>query len=178
MDKIKILSTTNDALTKNTIGRISKSVDITFDFENIGKGVEEHSYVEERKQCNFDSIINFLGEIKQSIVIIEKDLYFEGLNWCFGGYAPDHDCIILSLSRLQSENHLYDLMGHEIGHMLGTCPIDRENTIEMLGSHCTNDLCVMQQKMTVAESIIYTNLRHDNDAHLYCEQCMDDISNN
>lgn len=176
--KIRVLNTSKDDKIKDIFDRLANDmgIDITFDIQEIGKDVEKHSYVEERNQCNLESIIDFFDEsIDKTIIIIEKDLYFTGLNWCFGGYTPSHGCIIISTARLQSENHMYDLIGHEMGHLLNTCPEERTNTIEMLGSHCTNDLCVMQQKMTVKEAVEYTTRRHEANAPLYCEQCINDI---
>ena len=63
---------------------------------------------------------------------------------------------------------------HELGHILGmAADLNRSNTVESLGPHCTNQACVMQQGLSVSEW-----LEHAWDAYragrIYCPQCLAD----
>jgi predicted Zn-dependent protease len=70
---------------------------------------------------------------------------------------------------------------HELGHMFGAAPRGRTNTEENLGSHCLNDYCVMQQKLTVPafsehDNKIASRIENDLLDSWFCEQCQDDIT--
>jgi predicted Zn-dependent protease len=117
------------------------------------------------------------------IILIDHDLY-DGSdprsNWVFGGFVSSSiglGYILLSTAKLQNQNHESDLIRHELGHMFGAAPSGRNNTYELLGSHCSNDLCVMQQKMDVDSAVKYANKRARKKAPIFCGQCEDDITN-
>ena len=167
-----------DRSVQETFNKVLENIEnyIAFTFKEVDKAIERDFYNPQRNQCCFETILDLNGDsIRQSLIVLEDDLYSNDLNWCFGGYSPSHDCIIISTARIRSENHLYDLIGHEIGHFLGMCTNDRVNTVEMLGMHCTNDLCVMQQKMTVKDALEHTYARHAINAPLYCDDCLNDV---
>ena len=119
------------------------------------------------------------------IIIVDEDLYDDGLNWCFGGFMGTRigiGYILLSTSRLQNDYHARDLIRHEIGHMFGAPSDNRAcelngNVYEHLGLHCSNDLCVMQQKDRVDFSVKYAIKRARLNADTYCSQCTNDIRN-
>lgn len=64
---------------------------------------------------------------------------------------------------------------HELGHILGmAADLNRTNTEDNLGPHCTNPGCVMQQGLSVSEWV-----KHAREAkqaqQIYCQQCFDDV---
>jgi predicted Zn-dependent protease len=64
------------------------------------------------------------------------------------------------------------LLRHEVGHMFGL-PLREENTVEMLGPHCTNP-CTMRQGMSMPEWANLTVEEHNNGIH-FCEDCTADL---
>tara|TARA_Y100000310_G_C20667475_1_gene808411 strand:+ start:967 stop:1587 length:621 start_codon:yes stop_codon:yes gene_type:complete len=152
--------------------------------------MSEECYSYNRGQVDGTKFLNiFHGEVGErfpepgKIILIDHDLY-DGSdprsNWFFGGYVGNSmglGYIQLSTARLQNKNHERDLIRHELGHMFGAAPEGRSNTYELLGSHCSNDLCVMQQKDTVPSAINYANKRARKKAPIFCGQCEDDITN-
>lgn len=116
----------------------------------------------------------------QKIILFEDDLFTPSLNWCFGmySYRGGHDVVALSTYRMQSFAHFQDLLAHELGHMYGAAPQGRTNTIESLGPHCNNQLCVMQQKLTVSDSLAHVDLRRRMRAPFFCTQCQEDLHRN
>lgn len=114
---------------------------------------------------------------KQKIILFEHDLFSKGLNWCFGVYSQrgGHSMVVLSNARMEGNEHFQYLIAHELGHMYGAAKKGRTNTAESLGSHCINDLCVMQQKLTVRDSLEHLRKRRIQSAPFYCEQCQDEL---
>lgn len=151
---------------------------------NFVKYFEQLSYDPLRDQVSFDRFIDLVDRTREmqdlsseKIIIIESDLFSAG-NWCFGKsrHYNNKDYMIVSTSRIQNELHLFNIFAHELGHMYGAARKGRSNTEEDdLGYHCINDLCVMQQKLTVKESLAYTNQRHKANAQTYCMQCQDEL---
>lgn len=151
---------------------------------NLVKKIEQQSYDPSKKKVNFDKFIDLIDRTQEmqnlsteKIIIIESDLFSAGLNWFFGRYISynNKDYVIVSTSRIQNKFHLFDIFAHELGHMYGAAKRGRSNTEENIGSHCINDLCVMQQRLTVKESLDYVNQRHKANAQTYCFQCQDDL---
>lgn len=127
-------------------------------------------------RINSSGIGKFTSQGK--IIIIDNDIYYPGLNWCFGGYTETDrglGYILISTARMKSENHAKDILRHEIGHMFGAPSQGRSNTYGNLGLHCSNDLCVMQQKDGLREAVSYAEQRARLNAGTYCSQCEDDI---
>lgn len=152
---------------------------------NLIKNIESRAYNHYRRQVNLDDVLEMADKTpeigknnnKQKIILLEKDVFGPGLNFGFGAYTPYNgkDYTILSMARIQNINQLFDLFAHEIGHMYGAASPGRSNTEENLGSHCLNDLCVMQQKNSVKEAIEYANKRHRAGAMAYCPQCENEL---
>ncbi|MEK6952195.1 MAG: hypothetical protein AABX29_04205 [Nanoarchaeota archaeon] len=144
-----------------------------------------------RNQLNSEGLMRDIlktSEMKQlrrdgKIIIVDEDLYGEGLNWCFGGFMGTMiglGFILLSTARLQDDCHARDLIRHEVGHMFSAPSEKRRqktngNVYDNLGLHCGNDLCVMQQKDTVDSSVEYSHQRARSNADSYCGQCIKDI---
>ena len=148
------------------------------------KELERTAYDFRRQQVNLDIFLRKFGQIhpnkdpnSQNIILLEKDIFWPGLNWCFGqcGNESGQNYVIVSTARIKEGLSLKDWLCHELGHMYGAAKRGRSNTTESLGSHCTNDLCVMQQKLSVQEAIKYTNKRRLNNASTYCPQCQDEL---
>lgn len=147
--------------------------------------LEKASMARGRNQVNIDTLASKLvrkPEIyrrsnTQKIILLERDLFGRGTNWCYGQYRKENgmDMVILSTSRVKNKFQLFDLLAHEIGHMYGAAPRGRSKTTQSLVSHCINDLCVMQQKLTEEEALQYVASRHRVKAPTYCGQCQDDL---
>jgi len=112
---------------------------------------------------------------KSSLILTEKDIYNNGLNYCFGSTQPDRFGgyhIIMSTARVKSMDQLLFTTVHEVGHILGAAKRST-NTIESLGSHCTNS-CVMEQQLYLEDAIRHTHriVRREN---MFCNQCIKDL---
>ena len=173
-----IIARTIDAVEKIT-REISRNIHpVKPYYEILNNKIEKNPILESwdprREQCHMIKMLEHMnfGDVRM-IVVTSKDLFADGLNWCFGGYVDDAMAIVLSTNRLTSQLHMEDLVAHEIGHMFFCVDYGRVNSYEELGPHCSNDLCVMQQKMTVAESVEYTKHRHKLNAPFYCPDCTD-----
>ncbi|MBQ8482351.1 MAG: hypothetical protein IJ532_07455 [Alphaproteobacteria bacterium] len=87
-----------------------------------------------------------------SVLVTKHDLYADGLNFCLG-VSKENAFSIVSTARFIDRNNCLDVEGfktvvmHEFGHLIGLTHEGRANTSEQLGSHCTNDGCIMQQRM-------------------------------
>ena len=86
------------------------------------------------------------------ILITKEDLYGRGVNWCLGRSEENKGCII-SIARFLDSNNKLDIEGfktvlmHEFGHIIGLTNENRVHTEKNLGAHCTNDGCIMQQRL-------------------------------
>ncbi|MBW2991000.1 hypothetical protein KY348_04825 [Candidatus Woesearchaeota archaeon] len=149
------------------------------------KYLEQKSFNPDRGQVSRDRLLTLADKIPeiggdrstQKIILVENDLYTPSVNWCFGGFTHfnGNDYIVISTARIKNLLHFADINIHELGHMSGAPRPGRSNTIEHLGTHCINDLCVMQQKDTVEASVAYSRQRHQLKADSYCSQCKQDI---
>ncbi len=131
-------------------------------------GNAERAYNSRRKQYDAGILVNlFLNSVKISelaLIITDKDLYVDGLNFVFG-YAPGRAGII-SLARLDQrfyglppDRRLYLERAvkeavHEIGHLLGL-------------HHCRDRGCVMFFSNTIEDT--------DRKGSVPCEACMSRI---
>ena len=114
------------------------------------------------------------------LIIIDEDAYSgdEDCNWFFGALSKVPDSLgylFVSTARMQSENQARDILRHELGHMFGAPSQGRSNTYDLWGLHCSNDLCVMQQKASVGQAVKYAEQRAKAGAPTYCSQCEEDI---
>lgn len=145
-----------------------------------------YAYNLKRNQVDATILVNLMnqhyfsaGEYEAGkLIILDQDIYTKPLNFCFGVHSPVQESLgytVFSTNRTKNENHAKDIIAHELGHVFGAPSLGRTNTYKQLGNHCSNRLCVMQQKMSVLESIKYADLRARKNAPTYCGQCMEDI---
>ena len=87
-----------------------------------------------------------------SILVTKHDLYADGLNFCLG-VSKENAFSIVSTARCLNRDNTLNVEGlktivmHEFGHLIGLTREGRVNTANQLGSHCSNDGCIMQQRM-------------------------------
>jgi len=161
----------------------------------IVDNIVKNNFRPKRNQVHYKEIRHDLRNVPEiannpdskKIVLIESDLYDGSsrgdLSWCFGGCDSNNEYIIVSTARITDPIHELGVYLHELGHMFGAAPCSRSHTEENLGSHCTNDYCVMQQKLTVPEFSEHDNeiadmIENGSRDSWFCEQCQDDIIEN
>ncbi len=111
-----------------------------------------------------------------TIILTDRDLYSDRVNWCFGSVNQDTEganYLTLSTHRVQDANRFRHVATHELGHLFGAASRGRQNTIENLGSHCTNS-CIMEQKLTEVEMHRHArtiSARGDK----FCHQCQEEL---
>lgn len=96
-----------------------------------------------------------------SVLITKNDLYGhttdqfgrqQRLNFCLG-ISYENQFSIISIARFLDEQKRLNIEGfktvimHEFGHLIGLTQEGRAHTEEKLGCHCSNDGCIMQQRM-------------------------------
>lgn len=148
----------------------------------------ERAFEPERSQVNAYSLTNDLHqqpELRRNyeagkLIIVDEDAYSgdPACNWFFGALSKCPESLgylFVSTNRMQSENHTRDTFRHELGHMFGAPSEGRSNTYESDGLHCSNDLCVMQQKDTVHDAVAFAEQRAMANAPTFCSQCKEDI---
>ncbi|RMD67204.1 hypothetical protein D6817_02245 [Candidatus Pacearchaeota archaeon] len=113
------------------------------------------------------------------LIIIDRDLYSDyATNWCFGGFCPVSNSlgyILLSTARISDETLGEHIVRHELGHMFGAPSEGRTNTVDILGLHCSNNLCTMQQQLSVPEALRYAHRIKSAGIFPFCEQCVEDM---
>lgn len=113
------------------------------------------------------------------VFVVDADLYADGADrWCFGGFTKTNvglGYILLSAARLEDGVLAKQVLRHEVGHMFGAPSRGRKNTVEMLGPHCINDLCTMQQKLSVMDAKSLSYQIQDAGLFPYCDDCARDI---
>jgi hypothetical protein len=72
-------------------------------------------------------------------------------------------------SGAQRERLLFRLVVHELGHVLGLVPEDREQTEQRYGTHCVND-CVMRQGESVQDFLRFIK-EAEGSKSMFCELC-------
>jgi len=116
------------------------------------------------------------------LVIVSQDMYYQGLftdtAWVFGATKPltytlGHS--VLSTARLKDDIHARDMLRHELGHLFRAPSKGRANTYEEFGPHCSNDLCVMKQNLSVKSSSKYAHKRARKNVDTYCPECQTDM---
>ncbi|MBQ7633703.1 MAG: hypothetical protein IJS88_06295 [Alphaproteobacteria bacterium] len=150
----------------NRILRPYESVDWYID-KAKAKAIEEGRWYS-RRQISIDQLCKditedpYRSQIPQwSVLITKHDLYGtytnqyglkQKLNFCLG-VSHENQFSIISTARFLDANSRLDVEGfktvimHEFGHLIGLTYEGRANSNEQLGSHCTNDGCIMQQRM-------------------------------
>jgi predicted Zn-dependent protease len=113
---------------------------------------------------------------QNSFTLIEKDLYDNHLDWCFGAVISDKEQgkhLVMSIYRFNDPRTLAHVATHEFGHMFGAASRGRSNTEMNLGSHCTN-VCVMQQKLTGPDMDKQAKRLSSRD-NKFCYQCQEEL---
>ncbi|MBU3896705.1 MAG: archaemetzincin family Zn-dependent metalloprotease [Nanoarchaeota archaeon] len=124
-----------------------------------------------RKQYNAETIMNFIADVPEvkfidkdipTLIITDEDMYYRGMNFCFGLEDPTKSAFIVSTARLRPEfydeqpndkktiERLIKEAIHEIGHSKGLY-------------HCINPKCVMCFSPSVSDI--------DIKARDFCENC-------
>lgn len=62
--------------------------------------------------------------------------------YCYG-YAYEKYGSVLAVDACRDEEFFKTIFIHELGHVFRATSKDRDNTVEINGSHCTNNLCIM-----------------------------------
>lgn len=145
-----------------------------------------------RRQISIDSLYDDLTndpyrqKIPQlSVLIVKEDLYGtladgQKLNFCLGVSKEDAFSII-STARFVDPQGVLDVEGfktvvmHEFGHVLALTKPGRVHSEEALGSHCTNDGCLMQQNMN-GDFSYQTQVRLWRKAHNLPPVCRDCVA--
>ena len=124
-------------------------------------------------ESTYAEIVNY-----QRVFLLDQDIHTSETNWVFGFFqqrGPHLRVLISSKARITSSQHAFDHLIHELGHMFGAPSDGRSNTNQHLGLHCSNPLCVMQQKDTVASAKAYVEARSKANAPVFCSQCSVDL---
>jgi len=114
------------------------------------------------------------------LVLIPEDLYAHNrgnpTNWVHGGkfVHKGREIVIMSAHRFYHHGlfdniHFKYIMTHELGHVYGAASKGRSNTYELLGTHCSND-CVMQQDRTTDGGKARAYELHRR-RRTFCDQC-------
>lgn len=116
------------------------------------------------------------------VLFTSKDLSFDDNNFVFGLAYPSLRVTVQSVARyriLSDEDKtlaIKAVVWHELGHILGCAHPGRVKTKYILGSHCTNPGCIMQQGLSVP-----VWLEHAKQAkalhQIYCPLCMEEAMN-
>jgi len=85
------------------------------------------------------------------ILVTKKDLYANGVNWCLG-HSEENLGAIVSTARFNRRGEFAleefkTVLMREFGHVIGLTNEYRENTESNFGPHCTNEGCIMQQRV-------------------------------
>lgn len=86
-----------------------------------------------------------------------------------GGFGP-----CLSASTIgDDEGFFKDIVMHELGHTFNATHNDRRNTVENLGSHCTDPDCLMYEYAYTKESYLR---RKNGNKPIFCKDCMESMN--
>ena len=114
------------------------------------------------------------------ILVTSRDLYTDSCNFVFGLASPTWHVSVESVFRLrgltpnQQNAAIRQLIRHELGHLCGLVPEGRTNSKYLLGTHCTNPSCTMQQGMNVQEWLAIAS-QTERTGQLFCRQCLQDL---
>lgn len=89
-----------------------------------------------------------------TILLTKDDLYPDrSMNYCLGVGREGLGCIVSAARYSDKNGKLVDIenfktvVAHEFGHVIGLTYSDRKNSVEMLGPHCADTSCIMQQRV-------------------------------
>lgn len=121
------------------------------------------------------------------VFVVNRDLNTRGsdgkyINFVFGSTDMLFPSSVQSIRRLMAAVPAGDLrsamvrrlLRHEVGHMFGLPSINRPNTKQLLGTHCTN-VCTMRQGMSTQEWAAETVEESRKGVH-FCGDCRADLA--
>lgn len=119
-------------------------------------------------------------ETHLDVVIVSKDIYARGLNWCFG-CTSSGIVSIQSVFRFRGEERQVKLdlikrtLRHETGHLLGIPgPVGSHPRIyEKGGAHC-NHLCTMRQGWSLSEFKAQM-IQEQKTGVIFCQDCLNEL---
>jgi len=160
---------------------------------DIVKGLEDKCINRARNQVFLEELCLMTARkyadngYPHKIILTGEDIFSKAAkSWCFGG---NRFCdvgtgqertlevyTVISTHRVQDYYLFWSLCAHELGHAYGAAREGRKNTEMKLGSHCTNDLCVMQQKTDIREARDYAmEIYNSGKDPPYCPECINDL---
>lgn len=118
------------------------------------------------------------------ILITANDLYLSKpkLKWCFGAARYKNRVTVQSVFRYQSlsrEQTLHCIrrtLRHELGHIFGMArDLNRVNTEEAAGPHCTAPGCTLRQAGYLWQLLQYS-YEEDRLDNYFCKDCLNDLN--
>ena len=119
------------------------------------------------------------------VLLTTYDLHISSINagWCFGAANYKSHVSVQSVFRYQSLPIMDQFrcirrtLRHELGHAFGMAnDLERANTEDKLGPHCTNPGCSMRQTSNLQELLMRAN-EEDRLETYFCEDCLADMNN-
>lgn len=118
------------------------------------------------------------------VLFTAYDLWISSINagWCFGAAAYKSHVSVQSVFRYQSLPIMDQFrcirrtLRHELGHAFNMAiDLNRSNTEDKLGPHCTNPGCSMRQAANLQELLMRAN-EEDRLGTYFCEDCLADMN--
>ena len=118
------------------------------------------------------------------VLFTAYDLHISSINagWCFGAAAYKSHVSVQSVFRYQSLPIMDQFrcirrtLRHELGHAFNMAiDLNRANTEDKLGPHCTNPGCSMRQVSNLQKLLICAN-EEDRLGTYFCGECLSDMN--
>ena len=118
------------------------------------------------------------------ILFTTYDLHISSINagWCFGAATYKSHVSVQSVFRYQSLPIMDQFrcirrtLRHELGHTFNMAiDLNRANTEDKLGPHCTNPGCSMRQSSTLQSLLLHAVEEERLDTY-FCEECLAELN--
>ena len=119
-------------------------------------------------------------DLNPTIVVSRRHIRTRETNFLFGLTFPETATILSTHHFMKSYGKNWELpflliTYHEIGHLFGAPRSNRTDLEDLIGKHCKNRNCAMEQvnvngKLDALEKVKYVDLDSP-----YCNQCLEDI---
>ena len=118
------------------------------------------------------------------VLFTAYDLHISSINagWCFGAATYKSHVSVQSVFRYQGlpimeQFHcIRRTLRHELGHIFGMASnLERANTEDKLGPHCTNPGCSMRQSSTL-QSLLRHATEENRLESFFCKNCEEDFN--
>lgn len=196
-EKLQFLGNWKSPESQNQNGQIAKFESVEW---NVRSSLVQNNKIDVNKAVNHNMFFDIYqqppkGQPHWEILLTNRDLHCDGLNFVLGNSVPDLGTII-SFNRIDKffkENPQYKeyseevaetIIMHELGHTIFNLPLDRRGedkldveTLKVGGSHCKNKGCCMQQGLGVKDFLRITTER-DKDQNPFCNECIEDLKIN